>query len=92
VLARAKEVLTNLEKAGTDESGHPVFARAGRKHARAQLALGFQAGPAPVADASSPVLDELRQVDVNALSPLQALQILSRWKASLGGGSDEPLQ
>jgi len=84
VLSRAREVLANLEKAGTDESGHPVFAKAGRRHARVQLALGFRAAE-ETAPATSPVLDELRQLDLDALSPLQALQILHRWKTSAGG-------
>jgi DNA mismatch repair protein MutS len=90
VLARAREVLSNLEKAGTDESGQPVFARAGRRHARAQLALGF--GAASPAAAASPgpgdaIVDELARLEVDALSPLQALQLLHRWKGSLGGPS-----
>jgi DNA mismatch repair protein MutS len=85
VLGRAREVLANLEKAGLDETGHPVFARAGRRHVRAQLALGFQGREEPAGPvAGSPILDELRQVDINAMSPLQALQLLHRWKAVAG--------
>jgi DNA mismatch repair protein MutS len=81
VLARAREVLTNLEKSGVDESGHPVFARAARKHARAQLMLGLGAPPVDLpAVASSPVLDELATLDVNTLTPMDALQLLHRWK------------
>lgn len=83
VLARAREVLSNLEKAGTDESGHAVFARAGRRHARAQMALGF-GGPSvqepPPPPPSSPVLDELKMLDVDQLTPLDALQIIHRWR------------
>src|SRR6185312_3470460 len=62
VLDRARHVLQNLEKAGVDESGHPVFARAARKHMRAQLALGLGAPPEtePAAPAESPILTELR--------------------------------
>lgn len=83
VLARAKEVLANLEKAGTDDTGHAIFARAGRRHARAQLALGFDGArpdAPPPAPLSSPVLDELDTLDVDKLTPLDALQILHRWR------------
>lgn len=82
VLSRAREVLANLEKAGTDDSGHAVFARAGRRHARAQMSLGFGFAPEPatvVVEQTSPVLDELKVLDVNQLTPLDALQILHRW-------------
>ncbi|MFM2154051.1 MAG: mismatch repair protein MutS, partial [Pseudomonadota bacterium] len=86
VLARAREVLANLEKAGIDDAGHAVFAKAGRRHRQAQLALGF--GPSVSAEgasaASSPVLDELKALDANALTPLEALQLVHRWKASAG--------
>jgi DNA mismatch repair protein MutS len=82
VLDRAREVLINLEKAGVDESGHPVFVRAARKLTRAQLALGFGrvSDSQPVTPPPSPMLDELAEVDVDALSPMQALQLLHRWK------------
>lgn len=94
VLARAREVLANLEKAGLDETGHPVFARVGRRHARAQLALGFAPAsePAAAVPEASAVLDELARLELDALSPLQALQLLHRWKQSLPGGRAGPLQ
>lgn len=81
VLSRAREVLANLEKAETDDSGHAVFARAGRRHARAQMSLGFEPAPQTpqVVVQTSPVLDELKVLDVNQLTPLDALQMLHRW-------------
>ncbi len=97
VLARAREVLANLEKAGLDESGHAVFARAGRRHARAQLSLGFgplAAGPASLEapPVPSPLLEELARLDLDGLSPLQALQLLHRWKEELPPSDERPLQ
>ncbi len=84
VLARAYEVLAQLEQAGSDADGHqPVFATAGRKHTQAQLSLGLgraASGTMPAA-AASPVLQELTALDVNAITPMQALEILHRWKA-----------
>jgi DNA mismatch repair protein MutS len=84
VLDRARQVLNNLEKAGVDEAGHPVFARAARKHLNAQMALGLGPGGAETAPepVESPVLTELRTVDVDALTPMQALQMVHRWKAA----------
>ena len=79
-------MLTNLEKAGVDESGHPVFVRAARKLVRAQLALGLggpAANPTAASPAASLVLDELRTMKLDELTPMQALQVLHRWK---GGG------
>lgn len=96
VLARAREVLANLERAGIDDSGHPVFARAGRRHAKVQLALGFggasSAEPAPTLAPESPMLVELEGLELDTLSPLQALQLLHRWKQSLPRKAPGPLQ
>jgi DNA mismatch repair protein MutS len=83
VLERAREVLTNLEKAGVDESGHPVFVRAARKLMRAQLALGFGTGATDAPpEPQSPILEELSRLDVDSLTPMQALQLLHRWRSS----------
>jgi DNA mismatch repair protein MutS len=86
VLERARQVLTNLEKAGVDETGHAVFARAARKHQRVQLALGLgrQETSPVVEQTESPVLTELRTLEVDSLTPLQALQLVHRWKSNVG--------
>jgi len=36
------------------------------------------------AAAEHPLLDEIRQVDVNQLRPLDALALLSQWQETLG--------
>ena len=64
VIQRAEELLASLESA----DGH---AKKPESDSDKQLALFPQA---------SPLLDELRQLDVNALSPLQALQRLYDWQ------------
>ncbi len=99
VLQRAREVLQNLEKAATDEGGHPILARAGRRHAKAQMALGFGPfAPEPAATSPteppppSPVLEELARLDLDGLTPLQALQLLHRWKEELPVLEGPPLQ
>ena len=82
VLARAREVLRNLEALEIDEAGHAALAR-GQRRGRADPAaqLGLFGG---VAD---PVLAELRKellaLDTDALRPLDALNLLAGWRRRL---------
>jgi DNA mismatch repair protein MutS len=62
VIHRAEEVLENLEK---DEKGRGRRERLRQEMAAAQLAM-FPSGP-------HPVVEELQKLDVDALSPLEAL-------------------
>lgn len=74
VLVRAREVLSNLEQASRDEIGAPKIAR-GRgavKPPTAQLHLFGE---------SSPLRDELLKIDVNTLTPLEALNLLAELRA-----------
>ena len=86
VLARAREILKNLEALEVDEGGHAALAR-GRKARRTdpQSQLGLFAPPPTPAD---PALDEiaaaLRAADIDALRPLDALNLLAAWRAKLG--------
>ncbi len=74
---RAKQVLAQLEAEHLDEEGRPrIAARAKeRKQTHIQLTL-FGA-------MEHPLLDKLRGTDVNALTPLDALQLLKRWQDEL---------
>jgi DNA mismatch repair protein MutS len=77
VIARAKEILRNLEKGELDEAGMPKIARgrrSDRKNAN-QLSLFSGEGDA--------ILDEIRALDPLNLTPLDALQHLSDWKTRL---------
>ncbi|MFL5301223.1 MAG: MutS-related protein, partial [Anaeromyxobacteraceae bacterium] len=83
VLARAREILRNLEALEVDEGGHAALARGGKRPgAPAPAQLGLFAAPA------DPRLEllrrELAQVDVDALRPLDALNLLASWKKRLG--------
>jgi DNA mismatch repair protein MutS len=69
VIERAREVLATLEQAAPGASG-------GRRRAAPQPAL-------PLLAASSPVEDELRAIDLDLLTPLQALNRLYELKAKL---------
>jgi len=83
VLARAREILKNLESLEVDEGGHAALARGGRRRAAqgaAQLGL-FAAPPDPRLEA---LRLELAGLDVDALRPLDALNLLAEWKKRLG--------
>jgi len=82
VIARAREVLKNLEKGELDEIGMPRLAR-GRKAARnggGQLPLFI--------DEEQAVVGEMRELDLNALTPLDAMNLVGAWKERLGGKSE----
>jgi DNA mismatch repair protein MutS len=83
VVVRAQEILRNLEQTEFDREGRPRLAHS-------------DAGPAPAghqlrlfSGADDQVLEDLRRLDVNALTPLEALALLAEIKKRLGG-PDEP--
>jgi len=77
VIARAKEILANLEKGEFDEIGMPRIARGknAEKPANPQLSL--------FADKEDLVLGALRELDVSTMTPLEALNKLSELKDRL---------
>jgi DNA mismatch repair protein MutS len=88
VIARAREILRNLEGGELDERGRPRLAGAepGATPAdapagAAQLAL-FGGGPRP---GEARVLERLRGLDPERLTPLEALNALARLKGDLTG-------
>jgi DNA mismatch repair protein MutS len=86
VLTRAREVLENLEAGKFDERGLPVPARGREPRATKafnpdQLSL-FNPG-VRLSDGESRALDALRTLDANALTPLDALNLLAKMTADL---------
>jgi DNA mismatch repair protein MutS len=81
VLARAREILANLESGELDEAGRPTLVRKPRKAPDGQLAL-FEA-PA-VSGGQKTVLTELSALELDATTPIEALNALARWKKLLG--------
>jgi DNA mismatch repair protein MutS len=76
VIARAREVLALLE--GEAEHLVPALATATISPRRAGNAASVdQLGLFSAAPQSHPVVDELRRVDVNMLTPLAALQLVA---------------
>lgn len=81
VIARAKEVLSNLETGEMDERGMPKLAHTTQEEKKfaAQIDLFSQVSE------SHPVLDEIRQLDLINITPLQALAKLDELKKRLTG-------
>ena len=79
VVARAREILNGLERDELSRGGRPSL-NAAASAGTQQLGL-FQA-PAPQDD---PVLKRLREIDVNNITPVQALSILESLKREAGG-------
>ncbi|MBN1255142.1 MAG: DNA mismatch repair protein MutS [Deltaproteobacteria bacterium] len=81
VVARAREVLANLEKGELDEKGLPRLAHvkgAGVEQTEDQLNLfGVNEGK---------VYRELQEVDPNRLTPLEAIELLYHWKEMMDEG------
>lgn len=77
VLARAKAILEGLEKDASLPNG-----KQSRSKKAAVPQLGLFGGPAPAVDggAPSPALDMLRAVDIDRLTPLEALTTLAKLK------------
>jgi DNA mismatch repair protein MutS len=84
VIARAREILRNLEAMEVDEGGHAAIARGRRRKPDPTSQLGLFAGP-PADPAAEEVAKALRSLDLDALRPLDALNLLAGWKKKLGG-------
>ena len=85
LLDRARELLRNLEGGELDERGRPRIAGGAPAHDD-QLGLFARGAPRPDA-APSEVLDELRAVDTDRTTPIEALELLARLRRRL---AEEP--
>src|SRR6266545_1688155 len=82
VVARAREILRNLESMEVDEGGHAALARDRRRPTDTASQLGlFGGAPDPAAEAMTRAL---RALEVDTLRPLDALNLLAEWKRKLG--------
>jgi len=77
VVARAKEILRNLEKGELDEAGMPKIARGRKTDRKNSNQLSLFSGERDA------VLEEIRGLDPMNLTPLDALHHLSDWKQRL---------
>jgi DNA mismatch repair protein MutS len=81
VLARAREILRNLEAMEVDERGHAALAHGGRRKAEAAGQLGLFASQDP---AAAEVLRVLGALDLDSLRPIDALNLIAGWRRMLG--------
>ncbi|OEU70230.1 MAG: DNA mismatch repair protein MutS [Desulfovibrio sp. S3730MH75] len=84
VVVRAREILADLEEKSQDSNLHPV-ARA----ATVQSILPGMISSGTNENNDTPpedheIVKELRDLDVNGLSPIEAITLLNQWKKSLG--------
>ncbi len=77
VIERAKELLAQLENESLDTSGSPKLAQRGKKQRRGDLQLTLFA---PV---EHPVMDELRNLNLDEMTPLAALKWLEERRTKL---------
>jgi len=77
VIERSKEILSELEKEHLDGQRRAKIARGDRADAAAEVQLTLF-GPV-----EHPLLDELRKIDLDATTPLSALQSIRQWQEAL---------
>ena len=78
VVTRAREILNGLERDELSRGGRPSLSADGERN---QQQLGLFQSPSPEADA---LHRRLREIDVNQLTPLQALALLAELKTQAG--------
>ncbi len=77
VVERAKEILSQLEEEHLDAEGRAKIARppVGGKRSQIQLTL--------FSPMDHPLLDDIRQLDLNQTTPMAAFQLIQRWQETL---------
>ncbi|MBX5482380.1 MAG: DNA mismatch repair protein MutS [Myxococcaceae bacterium] len=85
VVARAREILANLESGELDESGKPrLVRRASYRVDSAQLGIFVHQPPPPsLSEGEAAVLKTLRELSVETTTPLGALTLLAQLKERL---------
>jgi DNA mismatch repair protein MutS len=84
VLARAKAILGTLEAGAALPGGRHASLRARSRSGAAQLDLF---GPKPAEGGAAPVIETLKAVEVERLTPLEALQLVAKLKGMAAQGS-----
>jgi DNA mismatch repair protein MutS len=78
---RAKQILAQLEAEHLDEEGRPKIASRRKRRRSGDLQLTL------FGMVEHPLLDEIRRLDLNQKTPLEALQLIQRWQQELKKGS-----
>jgi DNA mismatch repair protein MutS len=80
VIERGKQILAQLENEQLAADGRPKLAARAKKLKTADLQLTLFAAE------EHPLLEEIRGLDLNAMSPLEAFERLHAWKSRLDNG------
>src|SRR5712692_4550778 len=82
VVSRAKEILRNLESEELDEAGRPRLIHRPPRGENPQLPL-FAGESTETVAAYRAFVEELSKISVEALTPLEALNLVAKWKGSI---------
>jgi DNA mismatch repair protein MutS len=74
---RAKQVLSQLEDEHLDANGRPKISPSVKEDRKGDIQLTLFGA------ADHPLLDVIRQTDVNGLTPMEALQLVAQWQQKL---------
>ena len=77
VIRKAKEMLKNLE----EKSGKPAGSKKDKEINQLSLFTSIETTSVPVKE--SPILSDIKEIDPNTLSPLEALQKIIHWRSEL---------
>jgi len=78
VITRAREILSNLEINSMSSNGIPSLVKSGLNGKKIQ-----ETQPELFQHKENPVAGEIKATDVNDLTPLEALNLINKWKKSL---------
>ncbi len=82
VVSRAKEILRNLQSEELDEAGRPRLIHRPPRGENPQLPL-FAGESTETVAAYRAFVEELSKISVEALTPLEALNLVAKWKGSI---------
>ena len=77
MIERSKEILAQLEDEHLDGEGRAKIARRSKSAKRAEIQLTLFS---PI---DHPLLDDVRRLDLNNVTPLAALQLVKQWQETL---------
>ncbi len=86
VIERAKEILKNLEKVEFDSHGNPFISTIFKPKKRRKMVFALQQSLFSE-EKKHPILKELEKLDLNNLTPIEALNILNKWKNKIKSNS-----
>jgi len=78
VVQRSKDILSQLEAEHLDAEGRAKIARRGKTRRTGDIQLTLF-GPA-----EHPLLDDIRKLDLNDTTPMQAMELIRQWQEKLG--------